>query len=184
MCWLVWLWEERCAMSPYTHVCVCDGCRCVCLWEFLRVCACVGVCVMLLTNKPREKSRLICTSLHRISINLPAISTPGTLITLLLRSPNNSVQTSENKNKHCTQVSQEVQCSHFAGLPAPLLPKFPLFLLPLLVRTPSHQIKVFPAEETASLSKGVSWSSPNSQCQLLSASLAPAFTSAVRAASD
>lgn len=63
----------------------------VCLREL--ACARTCVCVVFLTNKPPDKkkiikNRLICTSLHRISINLPAIYTPGTLITRLLRSPN------------------------------------------------------------------------------------------------
>lgn len=118
---------------------------------------CMCVCVVFLTNKPlgNKRSRLICTSLHRISINSPAIDAPGTLITLLLQSPNNSVQTSENKD--CTQLLQKIRAARkqqqrknsnlliliSAGLPGPTISELPLFPHTLLMRTPLHQIKVF-----------------------------------------
>lgn len=95
-------------MFTYTHVRMRWKRMCVSLGVPKCVCMSMCVCAVFLTNKPQEKSRLICTSLHRISINLAAIYTPGTLITLLLQNPNNSVQTSENKNKHCTQLVQEI----------------------------------------------------------------------------
>lgn len=86
---------------------------CVGIWE----CVCMRMCVWCSSltshgkkkNKKNPKNRLICTSLHRISINLPAIYTPGTLITLVLQNSNNSARTSENKKKYCTQLFQEIQ---------------------------------------------------------------------------
>lgn len=82
------------------------------LCGYLGVCVCMHVCLWhsSLTSHGKirkKKNRLICTSLHRISINLAAISTPGTLITLVLQNSNNAAQTSENKKKYCTQ--QEMQ---------------------------------------------------------------------------
>ena len=72
-----------CLLIP---VCVQGGCACIC----------ECVCGALITNKPQKRG-LFCKSLHRISINLLTIYTPGMLITMLLHSPNSFAKIREQK---------------------------------------------------------------------------------------
>lgn len=132
-------WRTRGVSCLLLLMCVQDGCARVSPWAW---------CSSLTSHW--KKSRLSCTSLHRISINLLAIYTLGTLITLLLHSPNNFVQTSENKSKYCAQLSGKYRCmfleakfltqlpstqTHQQQLPSPRLnftaiPASPSFILP------------------------------------------------------
>lgn len=112
-CTCMYEWGRRGVSCLLILMCVQDGCARVSPWVW---------CFSLTSHW--KKSRLSCSSLHRISINLLAIYTLGTLITLLLHSPNNFVKTSENKSKYCTQLSGNTDACFWAKVPYCLIHQY------------------------------------------------------------
>lgn len=124
-----------CALVLHVHVGVVGGFSVFTYMGAQGGCAPLKVCVIL-TNK--EERRQFCTSLHRISIYLFAVHSPGRVITLSLRSPNSSADTTAIILANC-----------FGNYG--IFPVHTIFIF--VMKTPLRQIKCFQGEDAASLSK-------------------------------